>query len=146
MARSGRRDLLEHSIHVLHDFVIPESHKTVSLRLKPLGTCLVAIRLIRLGVHIAVEFDNESQLVTVEVDNETADGPLATEFPIELSVSQALPQQAHSRRQRMTQLTGSGADGAQALGVRDGRTLPPHPTPSRAAAGPSLRSATTRRG
>jgi hypothetical protein len=82
---------LQYAIDVLSNVVVPEAKYKVTHRLQDLCSLLVVLR--ASSMLSAVEFDNEMGISAEEIDDETIDRELPSEFPAtEAAIAQPKPQ------------------------------------------------------
>ena len=89
---------LQNTFQVFRHLAILKTNDAITLSLKPECPHLVILRLIRLGVSIAVYFNDKFCFGTVEVNDETVNGVLATNFKSKLLVADTIPDFLFGRR------------------------------------------------
>ena len=91
LAARGRQNGVTNRVEVAHDFVRPEPHDRVALRLQPF--CPSRVGLLIEGVLLSVDFHDELRHRAEEIDDVATDRVLtAKSEPIQSAVSQLAPQ------------------------------------------------------
>jgi hypothetical protein len=73
---------LKHSFEILQHVAVPESQHTNARSFERFRAADVASQVTRISVLAAIELDGEAGLLTIEVDDESADGMLAPELQL----------------------------------------------------------------
>src|SRR3990170_2847174 len=98
-------------------------------------SCLVLLRLVKIGMNVPVDVDRQPGLRAVEVCDEPPDRMLASDLESELATSNRLPGLRFRRRGRMTEVPGAPEEGgggevASDVGHCLVLSIRPHPSPS----------------
>jgi hypothetical protein len=126
MMIDGAQNFFEHTVHIPHHVVIPESKREVTHRLQDSASIRITFSVVI--VLTAVKFHDQFGIRTEEVDDKAIDRRLPLELPSgQAAITESKPQQTLCIRLMVAQSSGRG--GARSL----------HPTPLTPALSPAGR-------